>query len=459
MGNTQHGRSWQGEFINRRKDGSEYIEWATISPLREPDGQITGYVAAKLDITRRKQAENELIVALERAEAASQAKTRFLAHMSHELRTPMNAILGFAQLLQQDPLTEDQRQMVGMIREAGDGLLHIINDVLDLSKIEAGRMALESRPFALAPLLERMERLLRPSAADKGLELILDKPPETAAHLLGDTQRLEQVLINLLGNAIKFTDSGQVRLHITSLEVTPETAKLRFEITDTGIGIDADTLTRLFQPFSQGDNSLSRRHGGTGLGLVISQRLVEQMGGDLGVASEPDQGSTFWFELTFPRIINPRLPEAPQPREPQPTARAPLDGLRLLAVDDNHINLRMIERVLQRQGATVALAHDGQEALQQLQAKPDGFDAVLMDIQMPVMDGLTATREIRQNPALRHLPVFALTAGVLPEEREAALAAGIDGFIAKPLELEALVALLRPYLHEIPTDNETVCLS
>ena len=263
----------------------------------------------------------------------------------------------------------------------------------------------------------------------------------------------------MLGNAIKFTDSGQVRLHITSLEVTPETAKLRFEITDTGIGIDADTLTRLFQPFSQGDNSLSRRHGGTGLGLVISQRLVEQMGGDLGVASEPDQGSTFWFELTFPRIINPSLPEAPQPREPQPTARAPLDGLRLLAVDDNHINLRMIERVLQRQGATVALAHDGQEALQQLQAKPDGFDAVLMDIQMPVMDGLTATREIRQNPALRHLPVFALTAGVLPEEREAALAAGIDGFIAKPLELEALVALLRPYLHEIPTDNETVCLS
>ena len=453
------GRSWQGEFINRRKDGSEYVEWASLSPLREPDGKITGYVAVKLDITDRKRAEAALIEAREVAEAASQAKTRFLAHMSHELRTPMNAILGFAQLLQQDQLMEDQRQMVVMIREAGDNLLRIINDVLDLSKIEAGRMTLEPRPFALTPLLERLERLLRLSAADRGLDLILDPPPAASADLLGDAPRLEQVLINLLGNAIKFTDTGQVRLHITPLEITPETATLRFEITDTGIGIEPDTLAQLFQPFCQGDSSLSRRHGGTGLGLVISQRLVEQMGGKLGVTSTTGRGSRFWFELTFPRIVNPRLPEPPPSLEPPPTALPPLDGLRLLAVDDNLINLRMIERVLQRQGAQVTLAHEGRDALQQLQAQPDGFDAVLMDIQMPVMGGLTATREIRQNPALRHLPVFALTAGVLPEEREAALAAGVDGFLAKPLELEAMLALLRPYLHPVPADSPRADLS
>jgi len=440
------GHSWQGEFINRRKDGSEFVEWASLSPLREPNGNITGYVGVKLDITDRKRAEAALIEAREVAEAASQAKTRFLAHMSHELRTPMNAILGFAQLLQQDQLTEDQRQMVDLIREAGDNLLRIINDVLDLSKIEAGRMTLESRPFTLAPLLERLGRLLRLSAADRGLDLILDPPPATPDDLQGDAPRLEQVLINLLGNAIKFTDTGQVRLHIMPLEVTPETATLRFEITDTGIGIEPDTLAQLFQPFSQGDSSLSRRHGGTGLGLVISQRLVEQMGGKLGVTSTPGRGSRFWFELTFPRIVNPRLSEAPPSREPPPTALPPLDGLRLLAVDDNLINLRMIERVLQRQGATVTLAHEGREALQQLQAQPDGFDAVLMDIQMPVMDGLTATREIRQNPALRHLPVVALTAGVLPDEREAALAAGVDDFLAKPLQLSQMTAVLNRLL-------------
>ena len=439
------GESWQGEFINRRKDGSEYVEWASLSPIREPAGNISGYVAVKLDITDRKQTEAALIQAREVAEAASQAKTRFLAHMSHELRTPMNAILGFAQLLRQDLLTEDQRQMVGMIHEAGGNLLHLINDVLDLSKIEAGRMTLESRPFTLAPLLERLERLLRLSATDRGLDLILDPPPAAPTDLLGDAPRLEQILINLLGNAIKFTDSGQVRLHIMPLEVTPATAKLRFEITDTGIGIEPETLAQLFQPFSQGDTRLSRRHGGTGLGLVISQRLVEQMGGEMGVASQPGRGSTFWFALTFPRITDPRVLPAPQPREQPPSALTPLDGLRLLAVDDNLINLRMIERVLQRQGATVALAHDGQEALRWLREHPGAVDAVLMDIQMPVMDGLTATREIRQDPALRHLPVLALTAGVLPEEREAARAAGVDDFLAKPLELEALVALLQPH--------------
>ncbi|MFM8444754.1 MAG: ATP-binding protein, partial [Methylococcus sp.] len=309
------GESWQGEFINRRKNGSEYIEWASLSPLREPDGTITGYVAVKLDITERKRTEIELIEARERAEAASQAKTRFLAHMSHELRTPMNAILGFAQLLQHEPLSEDQRQMIAMIREAGDSLLAIINDVLDLSRIEADRLILESRPFALTPVLERMDRLLRQSAADKGLKLILDYPPAAADTLLGDAQRLEQVLINLLGNAIKFTDTGQVRLRLLPVDGSPTTAKWRFEISDTGIGIAPDTLAQLFQPFSQGDSSLSRRHGGTGLGLVISQRLVEQMGGRLEVISEPGQGSTFWFEITFPRATAPPAPAAPEPRE------------------------------------------------------------------------------------------------------------------------------------------------
>ncbi|MFM8442039.1 MAG: ATP-binding protein, partial [Methylococcus sp.] len=267
--------------------------------------------------------------------------------------------------------------------------------------------------------------------------------------IIGDSLRLKQILLNLVSNAIKFTDQGAVSVRVRPLALTKTAARLRFEVSDTGIGIAPEALARLFQPFTQADASTTRRFGGTGLGLSICKRLVELMGGTVGATSEPGAGSTFWFELPCERAAA-ALAEAPAASAADgntaPTTGPRLQGLRVLGVDDNRMNLFLLERALKLEGASVLLAADGQQALQILEANPRGVDCVLMDIQMPVMDGLTATRRIRAQPELRHLPVIALTAGVMAEERERALAAGVDDFLAKPLVLETMVAMLRPYL-------------
>ena len=438
------GESWQGEFINRRKDGSDYTEWASISPVRQPDGRVTHYVAVKLDITERKFYETELIEARLMAESASRTKSRFLAHMSHELRTPLNAILGFAQILELEPLNAEQYKMIGMIHEAGDNLLRIISDILDISQLDSGRMTLNLQSFSLPVALDRVDRLLRGAAMDKGLGWHLESPPPAVEYLVGDQQRLEQLLINLLGNAIKFTHQGEVRLRILQPNPVADADLLRFEISDTGIGITREVLDDLFQPFNQGDSNLNRRYGGTGLGLVISKRLAELMGGTIGVISKPGQGSTFWFEIPFqqPMATASQFSKA-EAAETLTEQCSALADLRVLAVDDNRINQRMIEQALVRQGARVKLAAEGETALRMLRADPGAFDVVLMDIQMPVMDGLTATREIRREPGLAELPVIALTAGALPEEREAALAAGVDDFLTKPMQVAQLLNVIR----------------
>ncbi|MFM8444814.1 MAG: PAS domain S-box protein [Methylococcus sp.] len=438
------GESWQGEFNNRRKDGSEYIEWASISPVRQPDGRITHYVAVKLNITDRKYYETELIEARLAAESASRAKSRFLAHMSHELRTPLNAILGFTQILEQETLNPEQHEMIGMINEAGGNLLRIISDILDLSQLDSGRLTLEFQSFSLPALLDRVDRVLRRGAQEKGLGWLLEQAPADLESLAGDAQRLEQILINLLGNAIKFTHQGEVRLRIILSDPAADPVRLRFEVSDTGIGIPREMLDHLFQPFNQGDSSLSRRYGGTGLGLVISKRFTELMGGAIGATSQPGQGSTFWFEIPFPRPVTMANRDTGTVAAATPTHQdLALAGLRVLAVDDNRINQRMVEQALVRQGAQVKLAAEGEAALRMLRADPGAFDLVLMDIQMPVMDGLTATREIRQEPGLAGLPVIALTAGALPEEREAALAAGVDDFLTKPMQVIQLLNVIR----------------
>ena len=373
--------------------------------------------------------------------AASAAKSQFLAQMSHEIRTPMNAILGFARLLEDEPLTEDQEQMVRRINAAGRSLLSIINDILDFSKIEAGQLSLDRQPFNLAELLGHIGSLMGAVAEAKGLTLRLQDDAPLAGRLSGDALRIEQVLINLVGNALKFTERGGVTLRVKPVAITEASARLRFEIQDTGIGLSPDAVARLFVPFTQADSGITRRFGGTGLGLSISKRLVELMDGNIGVQSTFGAGSTFWFELPFDR-----LPDEEKPESSAPQVKGPrLQGLRLLVVDDSPINLKLAERVLQREGAEVTLMSDGQQAVDGLRAHPAGFDLVLMDIHMPVMDGLTATRAIREELGLVTLPVIALTAGVLAEEKQNALDAGVNDFLPKPMDLDLMASMIRSY--------------
>ena len=385
--------------------------------------------------------ERKVAERTEQLAAANAAKSQFLASMSHEIRTPMNAVLGLAQLLQDEPLTEDQLQMVHRINTAGRSLLSIINDILDFSKIEAGQLSVEQRPFKLTELLSHIDNLMGPAAQSKGLILRLQEEVPMSGRLSGDALRIEQVLINLVGNALKFTEQGGVTLRVTPIAITEASARLRFEIEDTGIGMNPEAVAKLFTPFTQADSGIARRFGGTGLGLSISKRLVDLMGGEIGVTSTPYVGSTFWFELPFDR-----LPDEEKPESSATEVKGPrLQGLRLMVVDDSQINLYLAERVLKREGAEVTLMKDGQQALDALRANPQGYDLVLMDIQMPVMDGLAATRAIREELGLVTLPVIALTAGVLAEEKQNALDAGVNDFLPKPMDLDLMAGMIRSY--------------
>ncbi|MGB4333289.1 MAG: ATP-binding protein [Chromatiaceae bacterium] len=381
--------------------------------------------------------------ALVRAEAADRAKTEFLANMSHEIRTPLNAVLGLAQLLEDEAWSPRQRDMLGRIRSAGRSLLGILNDILDLSRIEAGELRIDAHAFALPDLLDQIDALMGPMARAKGLAWRVEAP-KLQVDLVGDRLRLEQVLVNLAGNAIKFSSAGEVHLSVKPLATTGDSLWLRFEIRDTGIGMNAETQAKLFVPFTQADGSTTRRFGGTGLGLSISKRLVELMGGRIGVDSAPGRGSTFWFELGMGRA-------APTERSATTGTGRALTGLRLvgariLVADDSPINLDVVEIFLRREGARATLVRDGQEALDQLRASPQGFDVVLMDMQMPNLDGFAATRLIRQDLQLADLPVIAFSAGVLRNEQRLMFEAGVSDFVPKPVELDQLAAVLARWI-------------
>ncbi len=405
------------------------------------------------------------------SDAANQAKSLFLANMSHEIRTPMNAIIGFSYLLQRDPLTLRQNQQLSKILKSSHHLLQIINDILDFSKIESNKMNLESSEFNLHYMLEHICGMVSEKINSKNLEFRVDLT-QAPQWIWSDELRLEQVALNLLNNAAKFTERGHVKLSVKEIESPGQPHKLRFEIADTGIGMTEEQLQRLFKPFEQADASTTRRFGGTGLGLVISKRIVELMKGEMGVKSQFGQGSSFWFEVPIEvrqqaKSLTPtqlpstlqELSAAPadlkpnQSQEKAATTLAQSFGANILLVEDNPINQEVASELLNLAGIQVTLANHGQEALDL--AQKQCFDLVLMDIQMPVMNGLQATQEIRKLPGWQDIPIVAMTANAFNEDRVASLAAGMNGHIAKPVEPETLYKCLLTWLPEWQSKTET----
>jgi signal transduction histidine kinase/ActR/RegA family two-component response regulator len=397
---------------------------------------------------------------LELAEA-SRAKSQFVANMSHEIRTPMNGVIGMASLLQNTPLSAEQRDYVETIGSSGRALMRIIDDILDFSKIESGHLALETVDLALRQLAGEVIRLFAPLAKAKGIELSATIEDGVAHVLRGDPGRLRQALVNLVGNAVKFTEKGQVTVRVRVEAEEAGAQIVRFAVRDTGIGITPEALGRLFQPFAQADGSTTRRYGGTGLGLVISKRLVELMGGQLGVMSEPGEGSVFWFTARLERSALTARPEAPVPEiaagdsppfaDPAPFAGGPSAAVdvgprvgptrgRVLVAEDNVVNQKVAARILERLGYAVDLAATGNEAVAAVGRQT--YDAILMDGQMPQTDGFEATRVIRAMEGTHHTPIIALTASAMHGDRERCLAAGMDDYVSKPVSPEQLEAVL-----------------
>lgn len=427
---------------------------------------LAGYMTFRLSLTARRarrrdriirrklaHAKSQAEVQAERAESGSRAKSEFLAMMSHEIRTPMNGVLGFANLLMDTRLDGEQREFVENIRCSGDALLTIINDVLDYSKIEAGKLSVDNMEFDLRSVCNEVRSLLQPSAAAKGLALNLHFAPSTTQMLIGDPVRVRQILLNLVGNAIKFTTSGSVGIEASQLD--PD--RVRVNVIDTGIGVAPGRLEKLFERFTQGDASITRRYGGTGLGLAISKKLITLMGGEISAQSEEGKGSVFWFTLpvraplnSSTRVALPIPPPVPQPLPVPPSAKG-----RLLLVEDNVVNQKVAMHMLVKMGYEVDLAEHGRQALERLGAVR--YEAVLMDCQMPEMDGFEATRHIRDpsSAVLDHdVPVIAMTANAFAEDRDRCIAAGMNDFLAKPVDRATLTQVLDKWRVRKIADSE-----
>lgn len=428
-------------------DGSTLHYWLHFVPDRDEKGVVQGFITVAVDVSDMREAQDQLeSLNLElnersaQAESASKAKSEFLANMSHEIRSPLNTVIGLAYLLRQTALDDRQRDFLQKIDTAGNALLGVINDILDISKIEAGGMVLDEAEFGLRALLDDVIAMTVVDTGNKGITLRLDAGADLPPRLRGDVTRIRQILVNLLSNAVKFTAQGSVRLIAHVQNQLQNRVRLRLAVVDTGIGIEPEVLERLFMPFTQADTSTTRRFGGTGLGLSIVKQLTELMGGEFGVDSTPGEGSEFWVVLPLDIVsegdVSPVVLGGDSPGRR-------LSGMRILVVDDSPVNLDVCQHILEREGAQVGVASEGREAVERLRVEPQGFDAVLMDVHMPVLDGNEATRRIRGELGLRALPVIALTASALIAERDRALEAGMNDFIGKPFDVELLVRTVR----------------
>lgn len=442
----ESGQAYKGEIINYHKDGTPYWLDISIVPVRNEEGDTTHFTAIERDITERKHVQQELITQKEKAEAASIAKTDFLATMSHELRTPMNGIIGMCEMILDSDLTPDQRENAETLHGSGESLLAILNDILDISKIEAGELHPEYVPMHTGTAIQQIMQIFVPQANEKNITLKLDRDDKVPSTIISDLARLQQILRNLISNALKFTESGSIAVQLKTIREYDETF-LYIAVHDTGIGIPKDKQEAIFEKFTQADTSITRKFGGTGLGLAITRQLVTMLGGEIGVDSAVNMGSIFWFTIPL-KIASSELKAVNlyDARTEQNTSEIPED-IKILVVDDHPVNRMFATKLLKKLGfKNMETANDGLEALTMIENK--NYDIVLMDCQMPGLDGYEATRtlRIREEETRKHTPIIAITANAMIGDREKCMNAGMDDYLSKPIKSDKLTFLMKKHL-------------